>query len=237
MTGDAGTGRTLGDVRDYLRRQLNSALRRPGMFGGEIALRLCLDAMAFADGAERLWDEELAALRSRGAFVSTGVTGAVERVLGQRAEDVMASVYAEIAHRHGWLTLDEELSPTEYDRIRETFRPWCARDRSHGDVLAEFGPPSVLLGKSNPRYPKTLAYGTGRPADPLVFLHLWNGAEPGATTTWPPDHPEPLLLAARCDGARFTDGFTFTPNGATRRAELGGIDVSAHSRPDREAKG
>jgi hypothetical protein len=106
------------------------------------------------------------------------------------------------------------------NHIRETFRRWCAHDRSHGDVLAEFGPPSMLLSGSNPRYPKTLAYGTAHPDDPLIFLHLWNGTEPG-TTTWPPDHPEPLLLAARCNGARFIDGFTFTPKGTARREQLG----------------
>jgi hypothetical protein len=190
------------------------------MFGGETALRLYFDALAFVDGYEQLLREDMAALRSRDAFVSTGVTGAVERVLGYRAEDVMASVYAEIAHRHTWLTLDKELSPMEYDHIRETLRPWCAHDRSHGEVLAEFGPPSMLLGGSNPLYPKTLAYGTAHPDDPLIFLHLWNGTEAG-TTTWPPDHPEPLLLAARCAGARFIDGFAFTPKGTARREQLG----------------
>jgi hypothetical protein len=200
------------------------------MFGGEIALRLYFDAIAFVDDCEHLWGEDLAALKSRGAFVSTGVTGAVQRVLGQGTEDVMASVYAEIAHRRTWLTLDEELSPAEYDHMRETFRPWCAHDRSHGDVLAVFGPPSMLLGGSNPLYPKTLAYGTARPGDPLIFFHLWNGTEPGTTTTWPPDHREPLLLATRCAGERFIDGFTFTPKGAARREQLGSGQTRTQTR-------
>jgi hypothetical protein len=221
MTSDAGTSRTISDVRAYLLEQVNLALRRPGMYGGEIALRLYFDAMAFVDGREQLWAEDLAALKSREAFFPTGVTGAVERVMGERAEDVMASVYAEVAHRHTWLTLDKELSPVEYDHVRESFRPWCAHDRTHSDVLAEFGPPSMLIGGSNPLYPKTLAYGTARPDNPLIFLHVWNGTEPGATASWPPDHPEPVLLAARCGEERFIDGFTFTPKGAVRREQLG----------------
>ena len=109
MTSEAEASRTAGDIRDYLLRQLNSALRRPGMFGAEIALRLYFDAIAFTDRGERAWAEDRSALRSREAFVSTGVTGAVERALGHRAEDVMASVYAEIAHQHAWLTLDSNL--------------------------------------------------------------------------------------------------------------------------------
>jgi hypothetical protein len=82
-------------VRGYLLQQLNSALRRPGMYGGESAILLLLDAIAFTDGAERPLAGARAALKSRGAALPTGVTGAVGRVLGYRAEDVMASVYAE----------------------------------------------------------------------------------------------------------------------------------------------
>ncbi|KOX19957.1 hypothetical protein ADK67_32245 [Saccharothrix sp. NRRL B-16348] len=185
------------------------------MFGGEMALRLYFDALAFADGCEQLWREDIDALRSRGAFAPTGVTGAVEHVLGHRADDVVSSVYAEIAHVRTWLVLDQPLTPARYDRLRDAIEPWCAQDRSHSDVLAEFGPPSVLLGGSNPLYPKTFAYGTANPDDPLVFLHLWNGTAPGSATSWPPDHAEPQLLAARCGGATFRDGFSFTPRGAT----------------------
>ena len=92
MTSDAEASRTAGDIRDYLLQQLNFALRRPGMFGAEMALRLYCDAIAFIDRGELQLAEDLRALQSREAFVSTGVTGAVERVLGYGAEDVMASV-------------------------------------------------------------------------------------------------------------------------------------------------
>lgn len=220
MTSEAEASRTAGDIRDYLLRQLNSALRRPGMFGAEIALRLYFDAIAFTDRGERAWAEDRSALRSREAFVSTGVTGAVERALGHRAEDVMASVYAEIAHQHAWLTLDSNLPEADYERMRNRLPAWCAQDRSHSEVVAEFGEPSMLIGGSNPRYPKTLAYATAHTGSPLIFFHLWNGTQPGAGANWPPEHPEPVLLAARYSGARFIDGFIFTPTGSARRAEL-----------------
>jgi hypothetical protein len=38
------------DVREYLLGTLNEALRRPGMFGGELSLRIYLDAVAFTYG-------------------------------------------------------------------------------------------------------------------------------------------------------------------------------------------
>jgi hypothetical protein len=220
MTSGTEASRTAGDIRDYLLRQLNSALRRPGMYGAEIALRLYFDAIAFTDRGERLWAKDLSALQSREAFIPTGVTGAVERVLGHRAEDVMASVYAEIAHQHAWLTLDNNLLEADYDRIRSRLPAWCAQDRSHSEVITEFGEPSMLIGGSSPLYPKTLAYATARAGSPLIFFHLWNGTQPGAGTNWPPEHPEPLLLAARYGGARFIDGFIFTPAGSARRAQL-----------------
>jgi hypothetical protein len=220
MTSAAEASRTVGDIRDYLLQQLNSALRRPGMFGAEIALRLYFDAIAFTDRSERLWADDLSALRSREAFTSTGVTGAVERVLGYRAEDVMASVYAEIAHQHAWLTLDRNLPEAGYRRILDRLPACCARDRSHSEIIAEFGEPSMLIGGSNPLWPKTLAYATAHTGGPLIFFHLWNGAQPGKAVNWPPEHPEPVLLAARHGGARFIDGFIFTPVGSVRRSQL-----------------
>lgn len=45
----SGPRRTVDDVRAYLLGNLNSAVRRPGMYGGEFALWLYFDAMAFTD--------------------------------------------------------------------------------------------------------------------------------------------------------------------------------------------
>jgi hypothetical protein len=210
--------KTVAEVHGYLLGELNSALRRPQTYGGEIALRLYFDVVAYADDREQDWQRELDVLRDRGAFVSTGATGAVEGVLGERSEEVMASVYAELAHRYGWLTLDRVLTPAEYDRIRRELEPWCESDRSMTETLNEFGPPSILLGGNNPRYSKTFGYGMA--GEPLVFFHLWNGTEPNAVSSWPPDHPEPLLRAGSRPGDRFVDEFVFTPRGARRREEL-----------------
>jgi hypothetical protein len=59
-------GRTAGEIRQYLLTQFNQALRRLGMYGGEIAIRLLADALAFTDRREPQWDEALGSLRTQG---------------------------------------------------------------------------------------------------------------------------------------------------------------------------
>ncbi|GLW20537.1 hypothetical protein Mame01_05800 [Microbispora amethystogenes] len=59
---------TLETVRAYLLAQANSALRRPSMHGGEIAVRLYLDAVAVACGTDRGGQER----RRGGQFSGSG---------------------------------------------------------------------------------------------------------------------------------------------------------------------
>ncbi|MGQ4385176.1 hypothetical protein [Streptomyces sp. SAS_270] len=216
MTSDSD-GRTAQEVREYLLAQLNAAMRRPGMYGGETALRLYLDAVAFADAAEQVWQEELKDLQTRVVF-STGVRGAFQELWGDTHEGSVASVYAEIAHRQGWLRLDRTLTSSEYDEIRHAGETWCREDRFLSDVVTAFGPPSVLFGGTNPNYPKTLAYTTGRRDDALLCFHLWNGFLPSPSPSSSCVHAEPILWAFRAGGTLFMDGFTFTPEGTARHA-------------------
>ena len=218
MDGDPALGaRGADEIRRYLIDELNRALRRPGMFGGEQSLRLYLDALAFAAGLERAVKSEMLNLKARGAFVPSGVTGAVERLLGSRSDDVMASVYVEVARRIGWLELDSPIPLADYQNMRDGLDRWPPRDRTYSEVLAEHGSPSLLIGGTNPGYPKTLVYAPADRDHPPVFFHLWNGTDPGSPHLWPPDHPEPVLLAGRCAGQDFVDGFVFTPFGNARR--------------------
>jgi hypothetical protein len=194
----------MADVRDYLEQQLNRAIRRPGMFGGELALRLYCDALAVADDIEGGWGRVQDGLRAWGAFVSTGVTGAVEQVLGRKAEDVMASVCADVARDHGWLRMDSVMDPPDYARVLGEFREWCERGGKESDVRREYGRPSAVLGGGSAH---TLVYGTSRPADRLVFFHLAGvplGGQPGTMGG------ELELIAGRSGGETFSAGFTFT---------------------------
>lgn len=211
---------SLDEVRQHHLDQVNAALRRPGMYGDETALLLLIDALAFVEGQVPAWHAERDRLSADGAFTALGVRGAYNQILpdDQRHYDAVASIYAEIAHRRDWLILDRALSGVDYDRLRDTVEAWCSRDRSFADVLATFGDPSVRLGSGNPYFPKTLAYTTDEPTDPLICFHLWNAFDQTAQAEdLPSIHPEPVLLAVRHRTGRFLDTFTFTPEGARRR--------------------
>lgn len=207
--------RTVEQVREYLFTQINSALRRPGLFGGEIALRIYFDAMAFTDDREQVWSEEQDSLRARRAFLSTGVRGAFESLWGAGTDDMAASVYAEFAHRHGWLRLDRILSRDGYDKLIGANKAWCERDRTLGQTLGMFGPPSVYCGGTNPYFPKTLVYATGHPQDSLLCFHFWNEFL-HLRTDQTALYGEPMLLAVRGEGSDFADSFTLTPVGTNQ---------------------
>lgn len=216
-----GTSRTLvasEDMHSHLVGQLNSALRRPGMYGGETTLRVLVDHLLFMEREPRAGAEHQRLLEERGAWSPTGVTGAFRRLVpGGDYEHGMASVHAELAHRRGWLASDRVLDARAYDALTGRVRRWAETDRVWAEVVAEFGPPSVLFGGGSPFSGKTLGYLTEDRRQPVVFFHLWNGTEPGAEPSWPPARPEPVLLAVRFGGGPFRATFTFTPEGRRLR--------------------
>ncbi|GAA5040768.1 hypothetical protein GCM10023259_008680 [Thermocatellispora tengchongensis] len=213
--------RSSAEIRAYLRARLNDALRRSGMYGGELALRLMIDHLAYAEHQEEWWAEALRALKSRGAFDSAGVTGAFGTVLPGSCENDVASIYAELAHDQGWLRSDRTLTAGEYASLRRALSAWTAHDRTLTEVRQTFGPPSVIFGGDNPFYGKTLAYLTESATEPIIFFHLWNGSSRKAGSTWSPIHDEPVLLAVRFGRGAFEDTFTFTPAGDRRRSVTG----------------
>ncbi len=103
-----------------------------------------------------------------------------------------------------------------YARVRDRSPAWRTQDRSHSEVLAEFGEPSMLIGGSNPRCPKTLGYAATRSDSPFIFFRLWNGKQPGAGTNGP-QAIQSQYRSRPVMAARFIDGFIFTPTGAIRR--------------------
>jgi hypothetical protein len=209
---------SLDQVRQYHLGRLNDALRRPGMWGREITLRLFLDAVAFVDGLGEVWQREQDTLRTRGAFNALGVHGAFADVLPgyDDAGAAVASVYAEIAWRHGWLTVDRVMPDGDHQRLCDDVVQWCARDRLLDEVLSELGPPSVWCGGGNLRFSKTLAYAAADPGWGLVCLHF------AGTYEWDAPQPQPesqpVLLAVRHGDGSFFDTFTVTPTGAAYRA-------------------
>lgn len=224
MDVDNGASPSLDEVRRYHLGRLNDALRRPGMWGGETTLRLFLDAVAFIEGRSAVWQQEQDTLRDRGAFTALGVRGAFARVLpGYEDEGAVASVYAEIAWRHGWLTMDRVMATEEHQRLCLD-ADWCDRDRSLDDVLDELGPPSVRCGGGNPRYSQTLVYAAADRTCGLVSFHF------AGTYDWQAPQPQPesppALVAVRHGDGLFLDTFAFTSAGSDQRAVHGGSGVS-----------
>jgi hypothetical protein len=206
-----------GEIHTYLVTRLNDALRRPGIWGGELAILLTLDHLLFAERRQGAWDDEQRALKQRKIWTATGVKGAFEGVLPADHDTNVASVYAEFAHRQGWLKLDRALSADEYATMLAAIDSWASQDRVWADVTSAFGTPSVLFGGTNPYYGKTLGYVTADSSAPMLFFHLWNGTDPGVEPSWPPSRAQPLLLAVRRGDAPFAASFTFTPEGQRRR--------------------
>jgi hypothetical protein len=205
------------EIHDYLIDQLNLALRRPGMFGGEVALRGLVDHLLFVERRPEAWAELVQDWGDRGLWPPTGPSGAFQEVFPKQADCAeVASVYAEFAQQRGWLRPDRVLTGEEYEVLTERVRRWAAVDRTWADVTAEFGPCSVLFGGNNPLYGKTLGYLSEDPRQPMVVFHLWNGSEPGAES-WPPEHEQPLLLVVRFGGGVFGRSLIFTPEGTRRR--------------------
>nr|WP_062335671.1 hypothetical protein [Herbidospora sakaeratensis] len=212
------TPRSAEEIRGYLVAQLNDALRRPGLYGNEIALHVLFDHYAYVEGREDVWKAEIEAMRERGAFAPTGVQGAIRYVFGipdgePADEHAVASVYAEFARSQGWLRTDRSLTADEYASMRDDLAVVCDGDRTFTEVRDRFGVPSVFIGGSNSRFGKTLGYCSEDVADPMVFFHFWNGRGPAGEWAM---YEEPALLAARCGTGRFGDTFTFTPIGASR---------------------
>jgi hypothetical protein len=109
----------LDTIRQYHLDRLNQALRRPGMWGGEVTIRLFMDTVAFVQGMRESWSQDQDELRQRGAFTSTGVRGAFATILPNHHDDgAIAPVYAEIALRHRWLTIDRYLPDEAYRRLK-----------------------------------------------------------------------------------------------------------------------
>ncbi|MFJ4095068.1 hypothetical protein ACIPYS_26060 [Kitasatospora sp. NPDC089913] len=197
------------DGEGLLLEEFNQAVRRPDEFGGLSVVARLLDRIA--EGEQRttgsVWIPDTNARLApsamlRGAFPDSDVS-------------VIASQYGEDAHRRGWLRLDRDLTPAEHAGVVDRAVAWSESDRSLGDILAEFGPPSVTFGPQDPHRPKTLSYATDDPMAPVVAFHLGSAradSDPGAGD---PESTGAVLLAVRVRDD-FFDGWELTPSGLGR---------------------
>lgn len=156
--------RTVQEVRNRLLHTLHQGCRRPGMYGGtafgvELLLDSLLTDLCFIDEQESALPSEIERLKARRLFNSCGVRGAMtdrlsrlqaNRQASSSLEDEVASVYAEIGDRLGYLTLERRLDADDWLRLRR-----CPRRRGLefpkeairvADILETFGAPSFTKG-------------------------------------------------------------------------------------------
>jgi len=208
--------RTSTEMRSYLIEQLNHVLRRPGMYSphAESALWMMFDHLIYLESADDQpgWQALRDRWSSRGAFTPTGVTGAFKRLIPGDVTNAVSSLFAEEARTRDWLTPERTLTANEYDSIRGNLTTWASRDRSHGDVLDAFGPPSIWLGSRQPRHGKALGYFPEHREDPAIMVHLWNENAYDS----PHDYQAPVT-AARCGHGPLPTTLVFTPEGERTR--------------------
>jgi hypothetical protein len=215
----AGSGRSVGEVREHFIARLNSALLRPGMYGGEMALQWFLGDLAWIDGRDSAGESVAESFESIGAWSSTGVRGAFARLFGGAARDheaAAAFVYADLARTWGYLAPERTVTRDEYARLRVEAPTWTASaDRTIPDLVGAFGQPSLWRPKYNPRYPTSVAYVSGDPSDPLVVFDFWQETDWQDRSRPSRFGSEPALRNVRWRADRFDEGFTCTPTGTT----------------------
>jgi hypothetical protein len=221
VNGAPGT-RSADEIRERFIARLNSAVLRPGMYDGESTLRQLLDDLAWIDKRESPGGA-YGMLEARGATSPVGVRGVFMRMFGGGITahlDAVGFVYADLAHAQGYLTPERELAAEEYACLRRDARRWtAAADRVTGDLIGEFGEPSLWIPRCNPRYPTSVAYVSRTALDPLVVFDFWQEMDPTSPAPGSRRWPGPVLRNVRWQEDRFEEGFTFTPIGLALRAQ------------------
>jgi hypothetical protein len=198
-TTDHNDGRTAQEVREYLLTHLNGALRRPGMYGGETALRLYFDAVAFADAAEQAWREELKDLQARRASFSTGVRGAFQDLWGDAHEGAVASVLMRVRRSSNGPPVHCSLEcfhpvHVALDHTRTPLKGESGGDgvevlaEEAGEALHRLG--GVLFGLADPLQKKV-----STPVTDEIGERAGEVAGPGDVRAGEPDLQQPLVLA------------------------------------------
>lgn len=150
------------EMREHLVSELNAALRRPGMYGGELGIRLIIGHLLHLERGDTVWAEQQRSMMSRGVWTSLGVSGAFLGLIPAPHQDAAASVYSEFARTRGWLRPDRTLTDDEYERLRRELPAWAARDRSWRSAPAL----TATSGAASPSRPK--ARDSAPPPDPAA---------------------------------------------------------------------
>ncbi|MFD6245602.1 hypothetical protein ACFWGG_10525, partial [Streptomyces roseolus] len=97
---------------------------------------MLMDHLLFVECRPEAWAEQQRIWEDRGAWSGTGVAGAFRGLIPDRCYECgVASVYAEFAHRCGWLKPDRVLDRDEYAALQRMARQWAREDRVWTDIV------------------------------------------------------------------------------------------------------
>ncbi|WP_165229266.1 hypothetical protein [Aquisphaera insulae] len=146
--------RTIHDVRTRHLDTLRQAVQRPGLFGGtdlgvELVMQGLLRDLCFIDEREGELQAAMDGLVARGQFNSMAVRGSFLQHVDNRGTyaDEVASVYAAVAHRLGYLAVDATLPDADFRRLLLALHAGCRdRDWTAAEVVTRFGRPGLRIG-------------------------------------------------------------------------------------------
>jgi hypothetical protein len=165
--------RSAEEIRNHLIFHLNSAMKRPGMYGGWQAawsFESVLTNVDEVDDQIRVIDGNA---RNRLAFVD-------ERV-SDPDESFFNALYIPHYHQRGWLRPDAVLDPAAHKAFLDRLGLWLTEPRTRAEVLDLLGPPSW-------RHSDVFAYLTADPADPAIVLAFHDDT---VTAAWTSDRAFP----------------------------------------------
>lgn len=210
--------RSAEELRDRWLDLVTKVFARVGMYastGSEMQLYAAnlLGNLCFLDERE---DEFRAATDELGKYGKFGVHGPFTAIFGaeRRCVPEVASVYAELFHRFGYLSVDRLLTADEWAPFAD-MRDWVAdRDIRRGEVEAAFGTPSLVVDKQVLCY--VPADGSG-----WVFVDCWDERtpryQPGQGSFDVPVETDPLVRDIRVPADTFEDGLVLTLFGRVLR--------------------
>ena len=148
-------------------------------------------------------------------------------------DDEVASVYAEIFYRLGYLTLDRTLSESEFEQLKQDARRFRRGTWRRQEMTSRYGPPSFVVGGGEGA---CHCYATrDRQKDWIFFDYEFHvaaycdnlpSADPtdlkpvvieGVRQREHPDYLNPPMRNARLPADRFREGFILTPYGRRMR--------------------
>lgn len=210
-------------IRLKLIHDLQGCLKRPGMYGGEIAIMTLLGHLSFIDERESDWDKSLEDLRSIGAFRSTGVSGGFESITKQTCpgDSSAASVYALTAFHMGYLSINGKfniervLTKAEFDDLAGSLTDeFYSSQITNEDIQQLFGVPSLRWG-TNDFYPCIYLYLDDSTQTRFCYFDCWANltSDPETNITSGRYGPKPILRNTRLPAETFKEQFRFTQFG------------------------